>query len=84
MKRSVREKEIGRRAGESVLIGDAVEIRVEKIEKDRVRLRVWAPEAAGIAPRELVEEIAAENRSAALSRIPGMDDLCAVQGEEEA
>ena len=80
----MRERELDRRRGESVLIGDAVEVRVERIEGDRVRLRIWAPGAAAIAPRELVEEVASENRKAALSRMPGWDDLCVVQEEVDA
>ena len=84
MNRSVQERELERRRGESVLIGDVVEVRVEKIDGDRVRLRIWAPGAVTIAPRELVEEVASENRKAVLSRMPGWDDLCVLQEEVDA
>lgn len=79
MNGNVREREMTRRAGESFLVGDAVEIRIDRIEGDRARLRIWAPDAAAVAPRETVEEVASENRKAALSRIPGLDDLCILE-----
>lgn len=75
MRGTYREQVIERRRGESFLIGDSIEIFVETVKDGQVRLRCWAPGSLSIAPRELVEDVAVENRKAALSRVPAMDEL---------
>lgn len=82
MSRIYREKRVERRAGESFFIGDSIEVFVESAENGRVRLRCWVPGSVTVAPRELVEEVASENRKATLSRIPGMEDLFAAIEDE--
>lgn len=77
MSRICREKTVERRVGESFLIGDSIEVLVEAAEDGRIRLRCWVPGSVTVAPRELVESVASENRKATLSRIPGMEDLFA-------
>lgn len=82
MNRTMREKTIDRKPGESFLIGDSIEVLVESAANGRVRLRCWAPGSVTVAPRELVEAVAGENGKAVLSRIPSMEDLCAALEEE--
>ena len=77
-----RETAVTRGRGESFLIGHSIEVMVEAIEGDRVRLRCWSPSILAVATRELVEAVAAENQKSALSRLPTMDDLCGLLGEE--
>ncbi len=75
MRDTYREKVIERRRGESFLIGDSIEIFVESVKNGRVRLRCWTPGSLSLAPRELVDDVAVENRKATLSRVPAMDEL---------
>jgi sRNA-binding carbon storage regulator CsrA len=81
MMHTCREGTIDRRAGESFLIGDAIEVRVERVERGRVRLRCWIPGCLTLAARETMDEVAEENRRASRSRIPSIDDLVAIQEE---
>ena len=71
-----------RRPGESILIGHSIEVLVEEVDGDRVRLRCWTPSILAVSEREVFESVASENRKAALSRRPTVEDLCRLQGEE--
>lgn len=77
-----RETIVDRRSGESILIGHSIEVLVEAVEGGRVRLRCWSPSILPVATREVMESVAGENRKAALSSVPTMDDLCRLLGEE--
>ncbi len=77
-----KETSITRRKGESFLIGNSIEVMVEVVEGDRVNLRCWTPSILAVAERELVEAVAGENQKSALSRLPTLDDLCLLLGEE--
>ena len=52
-----------RKAGESVLIGEEIEVSVLSVEAGRVRLAIQAPRSVAILRSEL--KTAAENREAA-------------------
>ncbi len=71
-----------RRAGESVMIGHSVEVIVESIDGDRVRLVCRAPSMLPVGEREVVEKVASENRRAAQSRLPRLEDLFHVRTGE--
>ncbi|RPJ41858.1 MAG: carbon storage regulator [Candidatus Latescibacterota bacterium] len=77
-----RERVFDRAVGDCIRIGDSIEIRVESIGKGRVRLACSAPAAALLVERERIEEVAEENRRASRSRIPGFEDLLALQEED--
>lgn len=53
-----------RRAGQSLLIGDSVEVRVIRIDGDRVVLGILAPRDIAVVRDELAAEIAAETHRA--------------------
>ncbi len=55
---------IGRKKGESLLIGDDVEITVVKIENGSVKIAISAPREIGILRSELYEEVTDENQRA--------------------
>ncbi|MBU5483074.1 carbon storage regulator CsrA [Clostridium sp. MSJ-11] len=55
---------IGRKKGESLLIGDDIEITVVKIEDGSVRLAIEAPKNVNILRKELYKEVEQENRNA--------------------
>lgn len=54
-----------RRRGESIVIGDNIEIHVLEISSDAVRIGIKAPQEVSIYRREIYEEILEENIAAA-------------------
>lgn len=55
---------ITRKKGESILIGDDIEISVSKIEDGSVKLAIKAPKEMTILRKELFEEVENENKEA--------------------
>ena len=55
---------ITRKKGESILIGDDIEISISKIEDGSVKLAIKAPKEMTILRKELYEEVQNENREA--------------------
>jgi carbon storage regulator len=58
---------LGRRPGESILIGPDVEVYVLAAEGGQVRLGVRAPREVAVLRRELLEQVQDENRRATAS-----------------
>lgn len=56
-----------RREGESVIIGDHIEIRVARIENDTVKLGIIAPRELTVFRDEVYRKIRDSNRAAARS-----------------
>ena len=56
---------ISRKKGESILLGDDIEITVVKIEEGSVKLSISAPKSVTILRKELYKEVEQENRKAA-------------------
>jgi len=54
-----------RKTGESLLLGDEIEIRIVRIDGDHVRIGISAPRSIAIVRGELVEEIERETSAAA-------------------
>jgi len=69
---------LARRIGESIMIGDQVEISVVDIKGDQVKLGIKAPTSVKVYRREVYVAIQEENRAAAaatpenLPRIEGL------------
>lgn len=55
---------ITRKKGESILIGDDIEITVSKVEDGSVKLAIKAPKEMTILRKELFEEVQNENKEA--------------------
>ncbi|MDV4149723.1 carbon storage regulator CsrA [Clostridium sp. AL.422] len=55
---------ITRKKGESILIGDDIEITVSKVEDGSVKLAINAPKEMTILRKELFEEVQNENKEA--------------------
>lgn len=71
-----------RKAGESVMIGEEIEVSVLSVEAGRVRLAIQAPKSVAILRSEL--RIAAEaNREAASEEAPPMALLDVLLESEE-
>lgn len=58
-----------RRAGESLLIGDGIELTVVEIQGDKIKIGINAPKSVSIVRKELVSEAENFNREAARARI---------------
>lgn len=54
-----------RKSGESLLLGDEIEIRIVRIDGDQVRIGIVAPRSVPIVRGELVEEVERETTAAA-------------------
>lgn len=70
-----------RKAGESLLIGDEIEISVLSVEAGRVRLAIEAPKSVSILRSEL-KSAAATNREAAEEEAPPLALLAVLQQAE--
>src|ERR1035437_486021 len=57
-----------RRAGQSIRIGPNVEVRVVRIEGDRVVIGIAAPRHVAVVRAELVEQVSGEVRDASDAR----------------
>lgn len=55
---------ISREKGESLLIGDDIEITVSRIEDGTVKLSISAPKSVKILRKELYKEVEMENKNA--------------------
>lgn len=60
---------ISRKKGESILIGENIEITVVKIDDGSVKLSISAPRSITILRKELYKEVENENKNAAASDI---------------
>lgn len=56
---------LGRKKGESILIGEDIEISILDIQGDYIRLGIQAPRKISIVRKELREQIREENIKAA-------------------
>lgn len=55
---------LSRKKGESIIIGDNIEISIIEVQGDNVRIGINAPREVSIYRKEIYEEIQAENRKA--------------------
>lgn len=55
---------ITRKKGESLMIGDDIEITISKIDDSSVKIGINAPKDISILRKELYEEVKAENKQA--------------------
>lgn len=65
---------IARKAGQTVLIGEEIEITVSSIRGDQVRLAIKAPRRISIFRKEAVEQVERGN-AAAVAAAAGLLDL---------
>jgi len=58
---------LSRKIGESIIIGDEIEISIVDIQGDNIRIGINAPKNIKIFRKEIYEEIQAENQRASES-----------------
>ncbi len=66
---------LARRVGESIMIGDQVEISVVDIKGDQVKLGIKAPAQVKVYRREVYAAIQEENRAAAAAAPQSLPQL---------
>jgi carbon storage regulator (csrA) len=60
---------IGRKKGESILIGDDIEITIVKLDDGQVKLAISAPKEILVLRKELYKEVEEENMNALAKNI---------------
>ncbi len=66
---------LARKVGESIIIGDRIEISVVDIKGDQVKLGITAPREVKVFRQEVYREIQEENRRAAAARPEALPDI---------
>ena len=66
---------ITRKKGESLMIGDDIEITVSKLEDGSVKLGIQAPKDITILRKELYEAVEKENRAAMMINMSLLNSL---------
>jgi carbon storage regulator len=65
---------LSRRKGETIVIGDNIEISVIDVQGDTVKLGIKAPRSLSVHRQEIYDEIQAANREA-LQNLPTAEQL---------
>jgi len=73
---------LSRREEESIIIDDAIEIKIVGIKQDQVKIGIIAPKNVKIFRKEVYDEIQAANKAAAASALP-VEDLKNVLKKEK-
>lgn len=60
---------LARKVGQSIIIGDNIELTVIEVRGEQVRIGIQAPRSIAVHRRELLEQIRAENIDAAAQEI---------------
>ncbi len=58
---------LARKEKESILIGDNIEIIIQSIDKDSVKIAIVAPKEVKVFRKELVESVKEENKQAIIT-----------------
>ncbi len=53
-----------RKAGESIIVADNIEIKVIEVEEGRIKIGIDAPKEVSIVRKEVLDETKAENKTA--------------------
>ena len=57
-----------RKAGESIIVADNIEIKIIEVEEGRIKIGIDAPKEVSILRKEVLDETKSENKTAAQSR----------------
>ncbi|NHN33869.1 carbon storage regulator CsrA [Paenibacillus agricola] len=73
---------LARKKGESIIIGDQIEVVVLGVEGDVVKLGIQAPKNVQVNRKEIYEAIRQNNQEAS-TQIPDMEKLNKLYGKKE-
>ena len=65
---------LSRRKGESIIIGESIEVTIVDIQGDLIRLGINAPKEISIYRQELFEDIKKANQEAATQAVTNLSD----------
>ena len=75
---------LSRKANESIMIGNDIEITILDIKNDQVKIGITAPKSVGIYRKEIYLQIQEENKKAMESSTPALNAIAQLfQGEEK-
>ena len=57
-----------RKAGESIIVADNIEIKIIEVEEGRIKIGIDAPKEVSIIRKEVLDETKSENKTAAQNR----------------
>lgn len=57
-----------RKAGESLVIADNIEIKIIEVVDGRVKIGIEAPKSVSVMRKEVIEEISSENKAASTTK----------------
>ena len=57
-----------RKAGESIIVADNIEIKIIEVEEGRIKIGIDVPKEVSIVRKEVLDETKSENKTAAQSR----------------
>ncbi|MBN1493732.1 MAG: carbon storage regulator CsrA [Candidatus Omnitrophica bacterium] len=73
---------LSRKPNESIMIGDAVEVKIVEVKGDYVKLGITAPKNIPVHRKEIYEAIQRENIEAAQSGVVDLDKLGDLLGQK--
>ena len=66
---------LSRKTGESVIIGNDIELTILEVKGEQVKVGIKAPKSVAIYRKELFEQIQESNREASNASEKGMKDI---------
>lgn len=64
-----------RKIGESIIIGEDVEIKIVDVGEGRVKIGIEAPKSIEIMRKEVIEQVSEENKAARTSKLINKESL---------
>lgn len=64
-----------RKAGESLVIADNIEIKIIEVVDGRVKIGIEAPKSISVMRKEVIEEISSENKEASAAKVIDKESL---------
>lgn len=66
---------LSRKTGESVILGNDIELTILEVKGEQVKLGIKAPKSVAIYRKELFEQIQASNKEAAKNAVSAINNI---------